>query len=101
MAWRRGFGYGASGLVVLLLLAITFTIGWRPFIGPNVRALTDRRFEPTPERLERGEYLVNGVTPCFGCHSDVDWKNERIPDETKGAGHDLSDEGQNWVRASN
>jgi cbb3-type cytochrome c oxidase subunit III len=101
MAWRRLFWYGALGLVVLLLLAITFTIGWRPFLGPNARTLTDRRFESTPERLKRGEYLMNGVTPCFGCHTDVDWKNERIPADTRGAGHDFADEGLAWIRASN
>jgi hypothetical protein len=99
--WRRALGYGFLALLALVLLAITLTIGWRPFIGPRARALTDRRFDPTPERMKRGEYLVNGVTPCLGCHSDVDWKNDRIIDDTKGAGHSFADEGLEWVRASN
>jgi mono/diheme cytochrome c family protein len=62
----------AAALVVLIPLGITFTIGWRPFIGPRVRAVTDRKFESTPVRLERGTYLVNSVAGCFGCHSEPD-----------------------------
>ena len=41
-------------LVFLAAAAITFTIGWRPFIGPKTRPLTARTFERTPQRLERG-----------------------------------------------
>jgi len=99
--WRKVIGYSLMVLLALLVLAITFTIGWRPFIGPRSRALTDRRFESTPERMKRGEYLLTAVTPCLGCHSVVDWKNERIPDETRGAGHDFADESLEGVRASN
>ena len=44
-------------LVVLLVVAISLTIGWRPFIGPRARPLTSRQFERTPQRLERGRYL--------------------------------------------
>jgi hypothetical protein len=29
-------------LVVLVAIAITFTIGWRPFIGPRMRPVTNR-----------------------------------------------------------
>jgi hypothetical protein len=50
------------GLVVLVVSGITFTIGWRPFIGPRARALTARTYERTPARLARGEYLVLYVT---------------------------------------
>ena len=59
-------------LILLIPIAITFTVGWRPFIGPRTRALTDRRFEATPARLERGSYLVNGLLGCFYCHSERD-----------------------------
>src|SRR6266849_5862915 len=38
----------------------------------NVRPLTDRKFERTPERLARGRYLVNGVGECFACHGPYD-----------------------------
>src|SRR5215470_9734240 len=51
-------------LVVVLAVGITLTIGWRPFIGPRARGLTGKRYESTPARLVRGEYLVNAVTYC-------------------------------------
>jgi mono/diheme cytochrome c family protein len=59
-------------LVILLSVAITFTIGWRPFIGPRTRALTARKFESTPQRLERGRYLFNHAIACIDCHSGHD-----------------------------
>jgi mono/diheme cytochrome c family protein len=65
---------GLLVLLVLLVAAISLTIGWRPFLGPRVRALTDRKFEATPERLARGRYLATGVTGCMYCHSEHDWK---------------------------
>ena len=67
-------------LVILLAIGITATIGWKPFFGPSARALTDRRFESTPERLERGKYLTENVTPCFGCHSPRDWSKNESPE---------------------
>ena len=68
-------------LVLCLLLgaAITFTIGWRPFIGPRARATTSRQFERTPERLARGRYLVVGLVGCESCHSPKDWKTHGAP----------------------
>jgi mono/diheme cytochrome c family protein len=66
-------------IVCLLLAAITFTIGWRPFIGPRARATTNRQFEPTPERMARGRYLVVGLVGCETCHSPKDWKTHGAP----------------------
>jgi mono/diheme cytochrome c family protein len=87
---------------VLLAVAITATIGWRPFIGPRARAVTDRRFEATPQRMERGRYLVRAVTGCLGCHSDVD-TGVGIPTEAamNGAGKVWVPEGTPWLVASN
>jgi len=70
---------GVVVLVVLLAVAITFTIGWRPFIGPKKRVLTNRQFERTPERLARGEYLVNNIAGCPSCHSPKDWSQHGAP----------------------
>ncbi len=63
-------------LVVLVLaaVAITATVGWRPILGPKVRATTDRRFEATPARLERGRYLAENVMGCIECHTAADQK---------------------------
>ena len=66
-------------LCLLLAAAITFTIGWRPFIGPRARATTSRQFERTPERLARGRYLVVGLVGCEVCHSPKDWKTHGAP----------------------
>ena len=68
-----------GGLIVLLAIAITFTIGWRPFIGPRLRATTDRKFERTPERLARGKYLVQGVLSCEVCHTPSEWTQHGAP----------------------
>src|SRR6202021_3282346 len=56
-------------LASLLAVLITVTVGWRPVLGAKSRVLTDRHFEPTPERLARGKYLVEGVLGCLDCHS--------------------------------
>jgi mono/diheme cytochrome c family protein len=81
-------------LGVLAGAAITFTIGWRPFLGPRTRPLSNKRFESTPQRLARGEYLVRGVLACFGCHSPHDWKSSGapIPVGMEGAGEIFPEE---------
>jgi hypothetical protein len=79
-------------VVALLAVGITMTIGWRPFVGPRSRPLTNRVFERTPERLARGEYLAENVTPCMECHSPHDWTQHDAPilPGMKGAGGDMS-----------
>jgi mono/diheme cytochrome c family protein len=68
------------GVLCLLLAAgITFTIGWRPFLGPKKRALTDHHFENTPERVARGKYLVQTVAGCESCHAPRDWTQHGAP----------------------
>ena len=96
-------GYGFLGLIVLLAGVITFTIGWRPIFGAKARALTDRKFEPTPARFERGKYLVEGVVGCFDCHSKFDNKAPEGPVliSPKGAGSVFLEEGEMRVVASN
>jgi mono/diheme cytochrome c family protein len=78
---RRGriLLFCAAGLLVLFAVAITFTIGWRPFIGPRLRATTNRQFERTPERLTRGQYLVRGLLSCESCHTPSDWTQHGAP----------------------
>src|SRR5690349_5751229 len=66
-------------LLVLLIVGISFTIGWRPFIGPRARPLTSRHFESTPQRLERGRYLFTSVSGCNGCHSVHQWDTHGAP----------------------
>lgn len=68
------FLYVVGFLLLLFTCAVTFTIGWRPILGARTRALTDRHFDPTPARLDRGEYLVRAILGCLDCHSEHDWK---------------------------
>jgi mono/diheme cytochrome c family protein len=72
----KGLFYGFLALLIIIVGGITFTIGWRPFFGPDARPLTDRKFESTPQRLERGKYLASG---CMYCHSPHDWKAPGTP----------------------
>jgi hypothetical protein len=66
-------------LIAVLAVVITFTIGWRPFIGPRVRATSDRQFERTPERLARGKYLVTSLLSCEVCHTPAQWTQHGAP----------------------
>ncbi len=49
--------YFGIAVALLLIAVISLTIGWRPFIGPKARPLTSRKFDATPQRLERGRYV--------------------------------------------
>jgi mono/diheme cytochrome c family protein len=70
----KWLGFVFLVLATVLVAAISLTIGWRPFLGPRSRPLTDRKFESTPERVARGRYLSNSVMGCTYCHSEHDWK---------------------------
>jgi mono/diheme cytochrome c family protein len=87
------FKWLASALLVLIVVGIPAAVGIRPFIGPKARPLTDRRFEPSQARLDRGKYLLTTAqAPCILCHS---------PWDTTGGGlfvppgHELT--GRNWT----
>ena len=101
--WTKVVGIIFIALIVLIGVGITFTIGWRPFIGAKKRALADRRFEPTPARLMRGKYLVDGVMGCFGCHTDPDWSKPGAPPAAgrEGSGHIWSDQMMPWLVSPN
>src|SRR5260221_14428208 len=65
--------WAALALAALVVAGLPAMVGIRPFIGPRARVLTNRRFEPTPARLERGRYLVTSAqTPGLLCHSPLD-----------------------------
>ena len=101
--WPKIIGIVFLVIIVLLCLGITFTIGWRPIIGAKKRALTERKFEATSARLERGRYLVEGVNGCFGCHTDQDWSKPGAPPIAgrEGSGHIWADQDLPWLVAPN
>jgi len=83
----------ATVLLTLIVVGVPAVVGIRPLIGPRVRPLTDRRFEPSPARVERGRYLVrSGQAPCAMCHSPMDLSGGGM---TVKAGQELT--GRNWA----
>ena len=70
---------------------------------PASRPLTDRRFESTPARIERGRYLSEHLLQCFICHSERDWSRPGAPsiEGRKGAGAVYSEGGERRVVAPN
>jgi mono/diheme cytochrome c family protein len=95
----------ATFALALLVLAVGVqaVVGWRALLfGPSARALTERTFERTPERTERGRYLAQRHN-CIVCHSERDWKEPGAPPvaERLGAGVVWTTEGMPWLTASN
>jgi mono/diheme cytochrome c family protein len=103
MRWMKIGSVVVLVLLAILVVAITATVGIRPLVGPAARPLTDRRFEATPARLGRGEYLVTAVNGCLHCHSELDWESPGIAIKpgTEGGGRNWADEGLPWVTSSN
>lgn len=101
--WKKFALIAMLVIIVLVVLGIRFTIGWRPIIGAKKRPLTDRKFETTQARLIRGKYLVDGVNGCFGCHTDQDWSKPGAPPMAgrEGSGHIWSDQDMPWLVAPN
>ena len=77
--WKKALVITLCVLVAAVSIGLPAVVGIRPFIGPRARPLTARRFEPTPERLERGRYLtMSARTPCIMCHSPLATTDGRI-----------------------
>jgi hypothetical protein len=55
-----------AGLAVLIAIALV----WLAVRKPASRPASAEKIEVTPQRLERGRYLVEHVADCLGCHSD-------------------------------
>jgi mono/diheme cytochrome c family protein len=87
----RIIGWVLVAVVVLAAVGITFTISWRPLIGPKARTTTARMFDRTPERLARGKYLAEHVTGCMECHTPHDWSSRGSVSENAklGAGEEM------------
>jgi mono/diheme cytochrome c family protein len=91
-------------VVVLAGVGLPAVFGVRPFIGPNARPLTDRAFERTPARLERGRYLVTSAqAACIICHSPLDASGGelKVKDGMMLAGRNWEPDGAPFVTAPN
>src|SRR5688500_7762281 len=104
-SWTKALGVTVLVFGALIAVGISATVGWRPFIGPKTRPLTNRTFEPTPARLERGRYLAESVTGCLYCHSPLDTSVEgagiTFKRGTEGAGRSLAAEGLPFLHTPN
>ena len=102
---KRIAAWVLTTLLTAVVVLITVTIGWRPVLGAKARPLTDRHIERTPERLNRGKYLVESVGGCFDCHSQLpDQKPEpgvAPVFEKKGSGRIVINSGDLVIAAPN
>lgn len=60
-------------LVVLVVVAVMGLLFYVKAALPDVAEAPDLDIEYTPERIQRGEYLANGLSACMDCHSTRDW----------------------------
>ncbi len=51
------------------VVAISVSLCLDACTGKYIRPTTQDKIDPTPERIERGSYLVNSVTNCGVCHT--------------------------------
>lgn len=77
-----------AGIVLLIVILIGGGLTYLNVAFPKARPVTDLVIERTPERVARGEYIVEHVSDCFGCHSDHEWDLWGMPVKagTKGQG---------------
>ena len=101
--WLKIAGFCLLALLVLVAAAVPMLVGIRPIIGPRARPLTDRTFEPTPQRMERGRYLATSVNGCIFCHGEQDWQAPGFPSKagSEGGGRSLAEEGLPWMTVPN
>src|SRR5438309_6217361 len=80
----RKAAFVVLGLVGFLVVGVGLLLGWMLVFRPLTRPVTGRKFEPSPQRLERGRYIVENVATCIRCHSP---NNMRKPASgTEGSG---------------
>ena len=101
---KRIAAIGAAMFAIVIVVGVPALVGVRPFIGARARPLTNRTFEATPARLERGRYLVTGAhPPCILCHSplEVSGGHLTVQDGMTLAGRNWTPDGVPFVTAPN
>ena len=83
-----------AALVALIVIGIGGVWLYLFVILPRDIPVPDLTVEPTPARLERGEYLATAVYGCIYCHSERDWSLFGAPPKPGriGVGGELFDE---------
>ena len=59
-----------GGLALVIVGLLIGVVSWLSLRKPASHPASTEKFEATPARLARGEYIVEHVTDCLGCHSD-------------------------------
>src|SRR3954462_13993590 len=59
-----------GGVVLAVVAVIAFGVIWLMARKPASRPASAEKVQATPERMARGKYLVEHVSPCLDCHSD-------------------------------
>jgi hypothetical protein len=59
-----------GGVALVLIAIVAGIVTYLSLRKPASRPASTEKIEVTPQRLARGEYLVNNVSDCLGCHSD-------------------------------
>lgn len=90
-------------LVVVALAGTILSVGYTVRRDRAKAAATAVKFARTPERLERGRYIVESTAHCFQCHSDVDYSKPGAQPKPgqKGAGATFAEDGMEWLVAPN
>jgi mono/diheme cytochrome c family protein len=89
-------------LVFCLLIALTPSSS-SPLLAQGLESTEKKEKEfraaPSPGRLARGRYIVEGITHCFECHGQQDFKNNfgQPKPGTQGAGQPVKGEGVNGI----
>ena len=100
MDTKRRFTHLA--IMVLALAGGMLSLGYG-LKKESTKAGSRLSIEHTPERLERGRYIVEGPAHCFQCHSEVAWEKPGAQPKVgkKGAGTVFAEDGMQWLVAPN
>jgi len=59
-----------GGIALIVIALAAGAMAWLHTKKPASRPASAEKIEATPARLARGQYVVEHVTDCLGCHSD-------------------------------
>src|SRR5688500_2879619 len=90
-------------LVVLAVAGAILSVGYTVRKDRAKAPATGVKFARTPERLDRGRYIVESTAHCFQCHSDVDYSKPGAQPKPgkKCAGAVFAEDGMEWLVAPN
>lgn len=79
------------GIVVVLFILTSTVAAYIYYCLPNVHPASETTIERTPQRIERGKYLVNSVAACMACHADrnFDYFAGPVDSSSFGAGGEM------------